>query len=932
MLAIERRGFAANLGAGRKAPCRVATTGPITLVGEQTIDGVAVVADERVLVKDQANTSQNAAYICKTGDWELASDFNQRGDVVKGSFVFVTDGTTNGQTEWYVSTSGRPWPGREAIAFSQYITATAASRYAVTTGSQAYTLVPSDSSSSVKTVNTAAIQAAIDYAYANNLQTINIPAGTFYCDPDIYLDPPGNMRSSFGNPAVWQFTLHLKGAGGAGSVENQATILRFTETPTNGLLLVGPGHGMRVSDLNLFAPDPASRAAIATGYVGIGIAGATGGAHKTLIENVTVWNCRRAFVTGVNGVDVLADSNTFFKCAASNCYTGWHFAKSQNFINSLYDCVSSSKIAILADQGTPVNVIGGNLSLPNALAKAFAISGTSALSATTDSTLGSSHLNYTFTTTIAAGNAALAAGDYDVFTVLTEHFGLVPLQVADYNSGTGVGTFRFYQPWLASHFNMSGDIDADTDLEAEIQAATTLYAAEQVVTFRGCAVHMTGVHLENQGSVTLLYDHQVGFAGGVQSKIDSLHCNYNVDHGQLYSSTDDHKAVFYGQQVFPFIRHLTPDAASLELSNSWIPGYALGTDGIVIEVSGADRQLVVRNTRMRMPNIYVPLIQSYFDGTAASQTRGRGVWDQTPFLPGAEIENSEGAGMAVYLRHRRSALPFLGFMPAPWARPRIRRETITSIEAGPGSIGTYPPLHGGTFYEVDDDLVLGGPSPTALVASDHTAWSYGQNLTIDWEYKGHTHVVYLDDTSRMFPGLKIVLDNGSDGDQSYIVTGVYPTLGYITVLELTGNNNKYLYGTQTSIYTGATVEQEAYAFRRSGTMPASKFTTNSTVGVTTAAQGDLTGADFVNLKLSAVGSTNYTTRTAAQMFGDIPGCYSGYKYMLAVSNTSTGNTVLAGGSNVTVNSTGNIPASSVRMFEARFTSTAAVTIDGQLST
>lgn len=119
MLAIERRGFAANLGAGRKAPCRVATTGNITLSGTQTIDGVAVEPDDRVLVKDQTN-GLNAVYVVKTSDWQLASDFNQRGDVVKGSFVFITEGTSNLLTDWYVTTSGRPWPGREAIAFAQY--------------------------------------------------------------------------------------------------------------------------------------------------------------------------------------------------------------------------------------------------------------------------------------------------------------------------------------------------------------------------------------------------------------------------------------------------------------------------------------------------------------------------------------------------------------------------------------------------------------------------------------------------------------------------------------------------------------------------------------------------------------------------------------------------------------------------------------------
>jgi uncharacterized cupin superfamily protein len=119
-LIIDREGFLANAFQSVKGPCRVATTANITLSAVQIIDGVQLEADDRVLVKDQANTSENAIYVCKTAEWELSLDFDQRGHVVKGTRVFVTDGTANGQTEWYVTTTGRPIPGREAISFSQF--------------------------------------------------------------------------------------------------------------------------------------------------------------------------------------------------------------------------------------------------------------------------------------------------------------------------------------------------------------------------------------------------------------------------------------------------------------------------------------------------------------------------------------------------------------------------------------------------------------------------------------------------------------------------------------------------------------------------------------------------------------------------------------------------------------------------------------------
>lgn len=110
----------------RKGPCRAATTANITLSGVQTIDGVAVVADDRVLVKDQTN-GLNGIYVCKTGEWELATDFNHADFVLKGSKVFVTSGTLYAMTDWHVLSDDNTRPGRETITFGQLTNAAAAS-------------------------------------------------------------------------------------------------------------------------------------------------------------------------------------------------------------------------------------------------------------------------------------------------------------------------------------------------------------------------------------------------------------------------------------------------------------------------------------------------------------------------------------------------------------------------------------------------------------------------------------------------------------------------------------------------------------------------------------------------------------------------------------------------------------------------------------
>ena len=108
-----------NSGIAIKAPCRVATTANITLSGEQTIDGVAVVADDRVLVKNQTTASQNGIYTASTSTWSRAADFDGSRDVVTGTLVSITAGTTNADTFWTVTTTGTITPGTTSITFAQ---------------------------------------------------------------------------------------------------------------------------------------------------------------------------------------------------------------------------------------------------------------------------------------------------------------------------------------------------------------------------------------------------------------------------------------------------------------------------------------------------------------------------------------------------------------------------------------------------------------------------------------------------------------------------------------------------------------------------------------------------------------------------------------------------------------------------------------------
>ena len=103
-----------------KEAVKVATTANITLSGTQTIDGVAVSADERVLVKDQSTASQNGLYLCKASTWARTDDL-ATGDDASSVFVFVDQGTVNADNGFVCSTNkGSAVVGTNNLAFTQF--------------------------------------------------------------------------------------------------------------------------------------------------------------------------------------------------------------------------------------------------------------------------------------------------------------------------------------------------------------------------------------------------------------------------------------------------------------------------------------------------------------------------------------------------------------------------------------------------------------------------------------------------------------------------------------------------------------------------------------------------------------------------------------------------------------------------------------------
>ena len=105
-------------GLDPKASVKVATTANITLSGTQTIDGIAVSAGDRVLVKDQSTASQNGIYVVAAGAWTRATDMDVAAEF-PGAYVFVEQGTANAD-KGYVCTNDSVTVGTTSVTFAQF--------------------------------------------------------------------------------------------------------------------------------------------------------------------------------------------------------------------------------------------------------------------------------------------------------------------------------------------------------------------------------------------------------------------------------------------------------------------------------------------------------------------------------------------------------------------------------------------------------------------------------------------------------------------------------------------------------------------------------------------------------------------------------------------------------------------------------------------
>jgi hypothetical protein len=185
-LATKQYVDAIKTGLDVKDSVRAASTANITNISDalnsgDSIDGVTLANDDRVLLKDQTTGSENGIYVVGSSP-ARASDFDENAEVTGGTFVFVEEGTANADNGYVVTTDGTITVGSTAIAFTQFSGAgqiDPGNGLVKGTGASANTINAVGTANRI-TVSADAINIATNYVGQNTITTLGtITTGTW---------------------------------------------------------------------------------------------------------------------------------------------------------------------------------------------------------------------------------------------------------------------------------------------------------------------------------------------------------------------------------------------------------------------------------------------------------------------------------------------------------------------------------------------------------------------------------------------------------------------------------------------------------------------------------------------------------------------------------------------------------------------------------
>ena len=180
---VDAQALAAVAALDIKPSVVAATTANITLSAPQTIDGVSVVAADRVLVKNQTTASENGIYIVGSGAWSRATDMDAWTEV-PGAIVAVEGGTQWQDTLWLCTGNAGGTIGSTAMPWRRFDTNVLRNAQTGTT----YTVLTDDHNRHLTFSNVSAIavtlpQATGNFAFGFSFIVENLGAGAVTITP-----------------------------------------------------------------------------------------------------------------------------------------------------------------------------------------------------------------------------------------------------------------------------------------------------------------------------------------------------------------------------------------------------------------------------------------------------------------------------------------------------------------------------------------------------------------------------------------------------------------------------------------------------------------------------------------------------------------------------------------------------------------------------